>query len=182
MSATPWYKTNEFKISLAILTIGGAGTIVYDQVTSATIFTTLISVIKWCWNEIIFLLTYPVKVYWIVVFFTVLIGVLYVFSKLSKSEINRPKFLNYKSDVLKRWKWSWEYELRSKGYTVVNLMCYCVSCAYPMKYGKDYWGKICAECPKCKKYLLDHETEDITDIQIMIEHRINTKQFPGANS
>lgn len=174
---TPWYKTNEFKISLAILIIGGIGTIIYDQVTSATIFTTLVFVLKWCWNSFIFILIYPIKAYWIIILFAVIVAVLYLISRFDKSETNAPAFLNYKSDILKRWKWSWSYDLTSKGYMVTNLIPYCGACGYPMKYGRDYWGKVNAECPKCKKWISDHEKEDIVDVQLMIEHRIKLEQF-----
>jgi len=50
-----------------------------------------------------------------------------------------------------------------------------------MKYGKSYRNDVNAEYPNCKKWLSDQEKEDSTDIQIMIEHKIKTNNFPGAN-
>lgn len=180
MSGTPWFKTNEFKVGLAILAIGGIGTVVYDRVTSATIFTTFLFALEWCWSFVIFILAYPVKIYWIIIAIAALIGFLYIISLFDREKAKMPDFHAYQTDNLKRWKWSWEYRPTSNGYRIENLIPFCSSCGFPMRYGKGYWNDINVECPKCKKYIQDSEKEDIMDIQMMIEHKINTRQFPGA--
>lgn len=188
MSDKVWYKSTPFYVAIVSVTLTGIVKLLTEAFTSIKILDLVIAGVKWVWHAILAFLTFPVPVYWIIIGIGVLVGVVYIIAKSSKETPQQeqqrlPAFYQYRKDVLKKWTWTWDYEVTNRGHKIVNLTPHCMSCGFPLKYYKSHYGDISADCPKCPPNhhpVYDRQLEDILDIEIMIQHKVNTNSFPGA--
>jgi hypothetical protein len=150
-----WYNTPWF-LGVGVTVVGGlilSG--ILDLFKNVTITTTLKKTAFWTFYNLLAVLNYNAKVWWVIIALFVIYLIWFIFNKVnSPTEYDevfiKPDWINYKKDKLKKWTWIWDYSYNniSKQYDIVNMRPYCESCKIAMiqNYGYAYYS-----CPKCDK-------------------------------
>lgn len=167
---TKWLN-NPWSISIGTATFSLFLTILYDLVKSKPILSSIGQIISWVIKVIVSILTFDIKVYWILIFLIVIVLVLFLFVTNSKPENSKPVFINYKTEKFKklRWSWSWKYNTKQNAWNVSDLTAHCPKCDTTMLdsdsgiYGLRY------ECPRCNYVISggDYEFKDRIETLIL---------------
>ncbi len=154
-------RIHKFLNNLWTITIGGGiivyifGTIVIDLYNKKAILSTIVLSFNWIYTTIIKLLTYTVPVYMIllIVFVLVLIFLGLIYIKDTSNTINSPVFINYTTDTLKgfKWSWNWHFNTYIKKWEIEDLKIHCpeLKCDTKMVVYKSYPNYIKYQCPRC---------------------------------
>lgn len=172
-----WY--SKWWITSVILPI--IASVIADKFKNVPIWTTLLLVVNWIKTSFLNVINFEIKVWYILVFIFAAIFVLYVVSLRKSDNIIRlnsePSFSKYKRGRLKRWLWSWEYELNYSGkYEIVNMLPICESCDIKMIFTDNRLYSY-YRCPKCNRQTDSSNWESTEDIQALIIDNIEKKQF-----
>jgi hypothetical protein len=139
---------------------GAIATAIIDYIKAKPIFSTVRSIFRWCWNFIISILNFDVKVWWLIAGVIIIFFIRYKLKK--KFSIN-----NYTNDFIDGWKWSWEWDYHEDVY---DLKAYCPKpdCDTLMTNTSEqiYY------CPRCK---LLHNTPHQYDIKLIIKDELRKK-------
>lgn len=107
---------------------------IIDFIKNKPFFSTLGNCLLWCWNLLISILNFDIKVWWILVFLITLILILFLiaFFENKKDENTRPDFCNYQEDIIKDWKFTWKWSYFDSCWNVVHLKVHCPKCDTPI--------------------------------------------------
>ena len=95
---------SQWTIGIGTTLFGFILTVVYDVVKQKNIFSTILSLLNWIWKGLIAILTFEVKIWWLLVFVAFIIGIMYLYlSLIKKKDASKPAFLEYTHDRLKEW-------------------------------------------------------------------------------
>ncbi len=151
-------------------------TIIYDYFKQNPFLSTIIEVVKWIGNKIIFILNYDIKVWWILSSIITIV-ILILFINLRREKIIKPDFYNYKEDKFKKWKWSWDWEYNriKGGWDVKRMQPYCPHCDTPLiknssLYILEYW------CPRCEYNATSDDCDDPVNVKVIIFDNVNRKR------
>lgn len=152
---------NPYTIGIIIALFTVFVTILIDANKSKAIFSTISFVFNWLVVGIIAILTYRIPIYAILLFLFVLVFVLIVLGNIyfgnGKSKLSLPKFINYKTDTLKNFKWSWDWRFNSlhNYWEIKDLNIHCPKCDTKMLTYESYSNYIEYKCPRCS-FLIDN--------------------------
>lgn len=177
-----WYNSKELKVGVALLFLTGIATVIYDKFTAAALFSTLSSFGNLLWGTI----NFKIHVLWLITSLIALPVVFWIYLKKVESRKNKIvvseqqpvdtslDFLNYKSDILIKWKWSWAYENYFANYRIINLRPHCLKCDTLMLFSKTEPNTIiCLECSSRYDKLSGIESK--YRIKTLIESNIHRK-------
>lgn len=169
---SPW------TIGIGTTLFGFILTVVYDVFKQKNIFSTFLSLLNWIWNGIIAILIFELKIWWLLIFVALVIGLMYLYVLLIKRKDDaKPLFLEYTQDRLKEWKWSWSWqqEYFTKKWGVENLIPHCPKCDTHMLvtyYGSHYM------CPRCNfDSSLRGKSESSHEVEALIYDNVRRKYF-----
>ncbi len=152
-------------------------TMIYDFFKQNPFLSTIIEIVKWVGNTIIFILNYEIKVWWILCVIIAIVIVI-IFINLRKWEIFKPDFCNYKKDRFKdwKWRWDWKYYSNSRKWDIISLIAYCPKCDTQLidhsnVYEQEY------RCPRCKYNARSVNCEDPIDVKAIIFDNIEKKKY-----
>jgi len=130
-----FYKTNEFKTALAILLLTGIGTLAYDSYKDQNLFTTVNNTFSVVKDYTLIFLTYKVSLFWILLFLILSITIIRFVSKFKKDALNQTfPYEAYTTDRLKKWRWSWRYNIYNNKISIIDLRPHCPHCDTTMHY------------------------------------------------
>lgn len=178
MSDKKWHNTNEFKVGIALLIIGGISTVVYTGFGNKRIYGALKISAKWLWDKLISFLTFPVPVHWILIS-VLIVGAMYFVLRHFGVKKEQPDFFKYKTDKLRMWRWSWEYSGDLKKWEIIQLTPHCPHDDHEMTYFQTAYG-IHVKCPKCGWEASERKLESKSEAKLMIESKIKRKSYTGA--
>ncbi len=152
-------------------------TIIYDSVKQKPILSTIGAILKWIWNLIINILTFNIRVWWLLLGIALLILVLYLVDKFKKEETFKPDFYSYREGRFKRWKWTWGWKWsQSKGAWVIeNLEAHCPNCDTPLIDNSSMYGYY-FDCPRCNFTARDGQCEAPHKIERIILDNIDRQR------
>ena len=159
-------------ISVGTLLLGFLLTFAQDYFKDEPVFSTLWSCLKWCWNLLINILNFDIKVWWFIVGVIVLIVILYIINMFQEKEISRPDFCEYREDIFNTWKWTWSWAIRHSDHKwVINkLKVHCPKCDTPME-PRGYRF----DCPRCG-FFNQVNTPDPHNTELLILDNIRRKR------
>ena len=127
----------------------------------------IISVIKYIWETVLQVLTYKIPIYWVLIIFVVIIGIIVLFSwyisiKSEDRKNSIPAYYEYTEDVFDDIPYRWE----SRDGKIFNLHKLCPKCKTPIVY---------SHCPRCNfsEYYGNRKSEE--DILVLIADNVNRK-------
>jgi hypothetical protein len=175
-----WY--TKWWVSGLILPIAATilGTGSYDFLKEKPIFSTLLYAFFWIWNKILELINFQLRlwhIFLIVLGFIIIREIIQAIKKRNIESEPELKFLNYKNDRLKIWKWTWDYRINSNTmkYEIRNLQPICENCDIKMLSNASF-GRSASnyKCPKCDRARTEYEYgfEYQSDIEALIIHNI----------
>ncbi|MFC2188470.1 hypothetical protein [Peijinzhouia sedimentorum] len=159
-----------------LLTVG------YDKLKEKPILTTFFNMIDWVLNQLSLIINFELRLWWVIIFLLIIVVGNFFFRKgtkegLSYSEIPRPEFINYKSDILRNWKWSWGWKLNEleNKWHLSNLTAHCPNCDTPLiDQSTTYINHF--ECPRCDFNEANNDFEVPFKIERLIFDNICRKQ------
>ncbi len=118
---------------------------------------------------ILLILTFKVSIWVIVVLIIILFFVLWIVYKVKDlSNSYEVDFLNYKTDMYKNWKITWNYD---NAYKIINMRAICV-CGCELF--DNYYGE---ECPNCGQTYSYFNAKDIDAAKKVIYYRIKQGDY-----
>ena len=164
---SPWI------ISIASTLLGFILTVVYDLIKEQQILTTVGNIFSTLWNWIIDVLTFKLKVWWVLLGIASLLTFLFIMYKISElKEPTRPEYTNYTQDHFRTWKWSWKWEWNNyeKEWNIVRLQAHCPKCNTPMTPGlyEDYY-----QCPRCHYQSVYDNHDKSYEVKVVIIDNIS---------
>ncbi|MCX6745651.1 MAG: hypothetical protein NTX00_01370 [Candidatus Parcubacteria bacterium] len=88
----------------------------------------------------------------------------------------KPDWLKYNKDILKKWIWRWNYIKFGKKYEILDMVPYCPECDCNLLNRKDFIDVI-AYCPKCLTEYEGDEIENEKEIESLILRKINKEEY-----
>ena len=143
-----WIRS-EWAVGLGATLFGFLLTIGYDFLKQKPVLNTIGNILRGIWNFIISFLNFDIKVWWILCFIVLVIITVLLIAKFSKNNENSglPKFLEYKSQWLKGYRFSWYWKKGyDGGWNLANFKIHCPKCDTPMA-STQYYDKY--NCPRC---------------------------------
>lgn len=167
-----------------LVTIGGGGILLiistaWETISSKVdILTAALTVLKTVWNSLIFLLTFKIAIWIILVIIGVIVFVFWFVSKIKKE--STPDWLNYRMDFIKEWFWVWEWKFSSldNEYMIYNLKPICKLCKCELSHKNPrspFYGEL--RCPACNELYEVAHTEDKEDVKKIILNKIRNKEY-----
>jgi hypothetical protein len=157
------------------ITVGIVATVIGGLILSFIQGINFINGLKNLFDAFIFVLTFKISIYVILILSFFIILFFYYRKKvlLKQNEILKesiPPFLNYRRDIFKEWIWTWDYFIsqHEKAYKVIKLIPLCPKCECMLKF--SFSGNV--RCPNCN-YIHFGENEEQEDIEKIIYQRIN---------
>jgi phage FluMu protein Com len=145
---------NPYTIGIGTIIIGTPiASILYDLSKNKPLLSTIFFLVKWLYTAIITVLTYSIPVYVILIILFVLaliaLGDIYIGNRNRKPIL--PEFINYKTDTLKYFKWSWDWYFNSlhNYWEIKDLNIHCSKCGTKMLTYKSYGNYVQYQCPRC---------------------------------
>lgn len=154
--------------------LGFISSVAYDIYKQQALFQT----IKDLWNNILKLFSFEIKVWVLIILVIIYIFTKQMFKFFSKRDNAIPnKYLNYRSDVLKKWKWSWSWRINpyNNELQIVDLRAKCPKCNATMIFHGNYLYGNTYECSKCDFKTSEEEGEVKYKIEQLIFDKINEK-------
>jgi hypothetical protein len=126
------------------------GSFVYDILRGKPILSTFIDITKSIWEFTIDLLSYDLKVWWLLIIVALIILIIYLTHYFNTQDSQEPKFINYREDRFKNWRWTWNWKLneRNNKWSVVDLTPYCPKCGTTLLDNSTVFEST-YECPNC---------------------------------
>ena len=181
MKLINWIKKN--KILSTII-----GTVIADIISSVILSiinkTDLWNATLLIWGKIYSffrnLLLFKVSVWIIIAILLIIASIKLIVNRIisKESEINIPKYKEYKEDIYGGRKYSWNYLEYGNNIGIDNFKPICPNCGGNLieKYqiGNTYYGEEKLFCPNCQKIACDIPTiEDLHEAEVYIENKIN---------
>ena len=99
--------TSSWTIGIGTTFFGFLLSILYDSLKNKPILSTIGQILQFIWNCIISVLSFKLKVWWVLVGIVGIIISLYFISKIQDI---KPDFYNYTEGVFKHWRWTWKWK------------------------------------------------------------------------
>jgi hypothetical protein len=131
----------------------------------------LVTYIKWEWVKGI--LGQSLQVWFVCLLLAIILLIYFAIKQYRKAP---PYVTEYKTDVFKEWRWTWDYEIdkKTKQYIPTNLQSFCPVDNYKLTKQKD--GSF-AKCPGCGVIYPKERFEKVVDITSLINKRLGEKEF-----
>ncbi len=144
-------------------------TMLYDYFKSNPILTTIIQLIKFIWNGLISLLTFELKMWWIILFTIVVIIIIHFAKKTATTERILPFFYNYNQEKFKKWLWSWtwQWEEYKNAWLITNLTAHCPKCETALIENSSRY-RLSFNCPRCDFQAYGEECDEPFQIERLI--------------
>ena len=169
---------NPWIVGIGVTVIGGLLlSFVSDLIQQISLLSTITIVLSFVWNCIISVLTFEIKVWWLIVAIVVFVVVLWIIAKYHdlKHVDDKPEFLSYTQDFLLdcAWEWTWGKNYDGK-YQIENLCKVCIDCKTPLTPTGNFDFKL--KCPRCKK-TYDFNMNDESDVEVLIYDNVKKNKF-----
>ena len=179
MLMSKWIKTMKttwpWATGLATTVIGG---LIVEKTKEYPISGAIWNGICWLWDKFIGLMTIKIELWWILIFIAVILIFHYIINNIEitkaeagikKEELQLPKFLSYKREVVDKIPWEWSWLKTDNGWTISNLHpCSPKDGARLNQYSDD--------CPICKTNYWG--VADYDKAAAIIENRLK-REFPN---
>lgn len=167
------------KISLVTGIVGSViASLIYDAIKNYSFLSTIISVLKFLWSILEYLLTFNIKVWWLLIF-TLLTWIVWkILSTKNSTDSSNPPYYNYKTDKFKKWNWSWNWRFDSthNAWIISNLKAHCPKCNTPMiDYSK--WHVVSFGCPRCDYKARDSDCDEPHKVEQVILDNIDRDNY-----
>ena len=143
------------------------------------VFSSLWSVFKWCWNLMISILNFDIKVWWLIVFVVFIVFILYVIDKYlsDKQECSTYDFRDYKQDVFfqYKWIWGWQWSSHRNAWIISDLKILCPKCDTVMDL-----SYMSFTCPRCNTQIMQSSC-DKHKVESLILDNIRKMQEKAEN-
>ena len=143
-------KNSPWTISIGSTILGVLLTISLDYLKKEPILTTVLAILKWIGTLIWTILSYNIKVWWLIIAIVIFFIANIINKEFKKDVTSKPNFCNYRKDVFKNWKWSWDWNSSNSenAWVIKNLKAHCPKCDTPM-IGNILFHKVEYTCPRC---------------------------------
>lgn len=170
--------SNPWTVSIGGTLFGFILTVLRDLVKGDQVLSTFKTIITWFWKVLIIVLTFEIKVWWMLIGIVLLILGLLFYSKILDSKEEKEiviPFLNYTQDTILgyKWEWTWEKDYFGK-YGAENVHPICDKCDTPLV--SQYTGRL--KCLRCNK-TYQKELPDINNVKMMIHDNVKRIYFSG---
>ena len=182
MTKEKWIKS-PITIGFGTTIFGFLLTVIYDYSKKEPILTTVWSIIKWIGNLVWTIINFDLKVWWVILAISLLTLLLYIIVKFKGIENFKPDFYNYNEDILKEWRWSWEWVFSDslKAWCLTNLKAHCPKCETPMM-SQSVSYQMQFECPRCGFNSSDRQPDEFAKIERIIYDNIERKKNEKKNN
>ncbi len=167
------------------LTIGGAllSSIIfpgiYALIKDVSFISAFKSILIWLREAVVTVLTFEVKMWHLLILFTVLFVVLWVVAKIQNETPGNvgKDFTSYTRDSIKGLDYSWSWSQRQSGkWAMTNLRAHCPKCETALSVEEGAWDSEHV-CPRCdSRYPLDH-TKEYSKIEQIIHDNIDREIY-----
>ncbi|MBL4561041.1 MAG: hypothetical protein JKX79_08665 [Labilibaculum sp.] len=96
---------------------------------------------------------------------------------INESEIKedtKTDYLTYKEELIKNWKWSWDWSSLENIWHITNLKVHCPKCDTPMYETSFYDSNL--SCPRCSHKTNSRQCGDSDNIKRIIIDNIDRKR------
>lgn len=123
------------------------------------------------------ILTFNVKVWWLILFAGIFILILNLLYKFKNEEASKPDFYNYREGKFKLWKWTWDWKLNDSknAWIISNMKAHCPKCDTPLIDNSSYYG-LKFDCPRCDFIANDFQCDEPHKIERIILDNIERKE------
>lgn len=174
-----WLKS-PWVIGIGTALFSFALTVFYDVLKEKPILTTIGSFFVLLYKNILAILNFNLKVWWVLPSVVVLLICIHLVSMVAqKSETIKPKFVDYKEDYFRiwRWTWDWNWSNRERAWHVVRLTAHCPKCGTPMIDLSNYIHGVRFHCPRCDFNAEDYECEQAGEVEQVIFDNIERRKL-----
>lgn len=173
----------DFLMNPWTITIGGGvtatliGSVITDLIKKENIFSTFGCLLKKAGDVLFPFLNFEIKVWWLLLFFAVVLMVRSLLLKMRSMDntIQQPRFVEYRSDTIKGYKWKWAWRKNYDGkYCIEGLHPVCSKCDTPLL---DIYHYRDIRCDRCG-YSHSQEMPEMQTIEMLIQDNVRRRYFP----
>lgn len=172
-----WLKS-PWTISITTAVISFSLTLLRDILKKIPVLSTINTIFEWVYNLIYSFLIFEVKMWWILLIIALIVIIIiiliyYISNNVEENNKINPDYLNYTSDVLKKWTWTWDYKYNyhKKKWIISDLEAHCPICdTILIERSSTHF-----ECPRCDYYAFSDKSEDPYKIEMLIIDNIKRR-------
>ena len=167
------YINSPWGISIGTTIFGVLLTLLIDLIKSKPVLSTLLNLGNFLRNGFLSIMSFEIKIWAILVALIIFLIISKTFSQIKLSHNGKPVFYEYRSDVFKVWKWTWNWEQNSYNsrWGVTDLKALCPKCGHSLLKTNNIIHGYCFDCPMCNFYSEDESVEHPTKIEQLIYDR-----------
>ncbi len=149
-----------------------------DWIKSVPVFSTLKFVWNWLVEHIVWIATYNIQVWIIIVALAVVIALIKVSVSIKRNTLKTPPYIDYTEDIIDniKWKWKYQFDQFDRRYVIAEQKAYCPKCDSLLR-GKSIYSVQQTECIRCNFSIQEKNIySDLSRINLIIIDNIERKQ------
>ncbi len=165
-------------VGIGTTVIGGVAlSIVLDLIKQISILSTMKAILLFLWNCVISFLSFEIRLWWLLVFISIIFAILWIISKYhdAKENSSHVSFLGYTQDYFlgHSWEWVWEKNWEGK-YGVENLHPICTKCKILLVQSHAYLNQL--KCPRCNN-TVNFDSSIQNEVMVLIYDNVKKNNF-----